>query len=398
MNVLIVDDESVIREGIRRTIERQFPSYRVHLAGSPEEAMRVLRSNRIDIVLTDILMPGMTGLELMGLFRRRQPFVKWIVISAHSEFSYAQEAVRLGAKDYLLKPIGKERLVELIASLADERRHESEATSEAQLIKANLKYLREAILQRWASGLDIGRFDMESFAGGYPRFHLVLVRMESDKKVHLEHFTIENVLSELIDMFGKGFVASFDSMSLLGLVSLHEGVALESLLEPLRKHLKFYLKVPFQVLHSGPIDDIRTVPAEVQRMRQACETHVYEQYERGGERAIETVLHYVQSHYHEDVSLEKVASLVYLNPVYFSQLFKQKTGQGYKEYVIHVRLEHAKRLLLNPTLKLADIAEKIGYQDMRHFAQLFRKKYGATPTEYRQRMANGAEELGADSR
>ncbi|WP_409344509.1 response regulator [Paenibacillus sp. MBLB4367] len=387
MNILIVDDEQVILGGIKRTIEREFPDCRVYKAASPDEAIGVLRAHHIDIVLTDILMPGMTGLELMNLFRKRLPFVKWVVISAHSEFAYAQEAVRLGAKDYLLKPIGKDRLRELIETLHEELKQETEVSAETQLMRANQKYLREAVFQRWALGLDIGRFDMKSFIQSYPCFYLVMVNMDSDKKVHLEHFMIDNVLSELIGMHGKGFVVSFDRQSLLGLAAPDAESDLTALLDTLRQHLKKYLKVRFQVMHSPAIDDFRTVPEHVQRIRQASETQAYEQYERGSDKAIEVALHYIKTHFHEDLSLEKVASFVFLNPVYFSQLFKQKVGQGYKEYVIQLRMEHAKKLLQNPHIKLSDIAERIGYQDMRHFTQVFRKKFMVTPSEFRQKAA-----------
>jgi two-component system response regulator YesN len=391
-SILIVDDEEVIREGIKRTVQKRFPSIRIHLADSPEQAVSVLLHHHIDIVLTDILMPGMTGLELMGIMRRRYPHIKCIVISAHSEFAYAQEAVRLGAKDYLLKPIGKERLIELIISLNDEIEREAVITKEAQLLKANMKYLREAVFQRWASGLDLGRFDVTPFVISYPTSHLVMVRMDSDKELTLEHFMIENVLSELIDMHGHGFVVSFDKLSLVGLVKLNEGVNMDTLLDSLRTHLKKYLrKVPFQVLSSGVVDDFRSIPVELQRMRQASVSQVYEHYNRGGETAIEVAVHYIKMHYQDELSLEKVASVVFLNPVYFSQLFKQKIGQGFKEYITHLRMEQAKLLLHNPQLKLADIAERIGYQDMRHFTQIFRKKFMLTPTEYRQRILDGTE-------
>ena len=119
-------------------------------------------------------------------------------------------------------------------------------------------------------------------------------------------------------------------------------------------------------------------------MRQVSEVQVYEQYERGNDTIIEIALHYIRAHYQAELSLEKVASVVFLNPVYFSQLFKQKTGQGFKEYVIHLRMEQAKQMLLDPRMKLADIARRVGYMDVRHFTQVFRKKYEMTPTAYRQ--------------
>ncbi|MBB3110758.1 two-component system response regulator YesN [Paenibacillus phyllosphaerae] len=384
MDILIVDDETVIREGIMRTLHNRFPDYRLHLASNPEEAAALLRQHRIHIVLTDILMPGMTGLELMSLSTKLYPHVKWVVISAYSEFAYAQEAVRLGAKDYLLKPIGKDMLVAMIEKLGAEVAQENEQTEEAELLRRGRKFLREAVFQRWASGLDIGGLDLHSFMESYPHFQLLMVKMESDKVVHLEHFIIENVLGELIERYGQGFVTTYDGKSLIGLVKLREGAQLTSLTDELRSHLGRYLKVPFQMMHTERITELQHVPAEVQRMRQASSTQVYEQMASGSDRAIEVALQYMKANYHTDLSLEKVASVVYLNPVYFSQLFKQKTGSGFKEYVIALRLEQAKQLLMNPKLKLAEVCERIGYQDMRHFSQVFRKKYAVTPSEYRQ--------------
>lgn len=383
MDILIVDDETVIREGIQRTLLNRFPEHQVHLAANAEQAIALLRSHRIQIVLTDILMPGMTGLELMNMSRSRHPHVKWVVISAYSEFSYAQEAVRLGAKDYLLKPIGKEVLSDMIRKLGEEIAHETELNEESELLKANRKYLQEAVFQRFAQGLDTGRIDMKPFMEQHPYFHLIMVKMESDKAVFLENFIIENVLQELIERYGKGFVTVHDSKSLLGIVTLPEAALLSALVDELRSHLVKYLKVPFQIMSSEQINRFEAVPAEVQRMRQASTTQVYEHHASGSDRSVDVALQYIRTHYHDDLSLEKVAAIVYLNPVYFSQLFKQKIGQGFKEYVTHLRLEQAKQLLMNPKLKLADVADRIGYQDMRHFSQVFRKKYGVTPSEYR---------------
>lgn len=386
VNILIADDEHVIREGVKRTLKKAFPAYGIHLAGSAEEAVGIMETRPIDIVLTDILMPGINGLEFMRMSRRKYEQVKWVVISAHSEFAYAQEAVRLGARDYLLKPIGKQRLAELIERLADETKAETELSREGEMLKTNLKYLREAVFQRLASGLDIGNRDISPIFERYPDFHLVMVHIEEAvKAIHLEHFIIENVLSELVDRYGDGFVINFDRQSLLGIVHFNEG-AEEKLLPELKTHLGHYLKVPFHVMQSGRIADYHRIAAEVKRLRQAGSVPGVEGTEGSGDTAIEVALQYLKAHYNEELSLEKVASVVFLNPIYFSQLFKQKTGQGYKEYVIGLRIEQAKELLLQQGLKLADIAERIGYGDVRHFTQVFRKKMNVTPTEYRQQF------------
>ncbi|WP_438447656.1 response regulator transcription factor [Gorillibacterium sp. sgz5001074] len=389
MELLIVDDEAVIREGIKRTLQNRFPGFRVHLAEGPEQAAALLHDYPIQAVLTDILMPGMTGLELMSVCSPRHPHVKWVVISAYSEFAYAQEAVRLGAKDYLLKPIGKDALIGLVERLVAEVAKEQEQTEEALLLKQNRRFLREAVFQRWVSGLDIGALDIRPFVEAYPAFQLVMVKMDSDKAVHLEHFIIENVMGELIEKYGSGFVTIYNSNSLLGLVMFKEGHAMQQLRDELTRHLARYLRIPFQILHSPVLDDFHRVPKEVQKLREASATHSYTPLEVGSDKAVEVALQYIKARYREELSLEKVASVVYLNPVYFCQLFKQKTGHGFKEYVIQLRMDQAKRMLQDPKLKLAEISERVGYQDMRHFTQLFRKKFGLTPSQYRETLGEG---------
>ncbi|MNK26814.1 Transcriptional regulatory protein DegU [compost metagenome] len=385
LNILIADDERAIREGIKRTIEQICPDYNVHLAAQATEAVQIMGSQRIDIVLTDILMPGMNGLEFMKISKHRYPLVKWVVISAHSEFSYAQEAVRLGARDYLLKPIGKKRLVELMESLESEIWQDSERLREGEKLRKNLKFLHEGILRRLASGLDTGNLDMQSFTQEYSEFYLVMVQLEGTETHHaLEHFIVENVLSELIDTSGKGFVISFDSNCLLGLVVLNEDLDVFKGL--IKGHLTHYLKISFHIAVSGLNKDFNTISQLVLQMRQASAVQSIEPVKGSGEKSIDEALEYIKEHYNEELSLERVASVVYLNPAYFSQLFKLKTGQGYKDYVISLRLEQAKKLLLNPKLRLAEIAERIGYQDMRHFTQVFRRKFGLTPTEFRHKQ------------
>ncbi len=393
MHILVADDESIIRTGVRRTLEQARPGYTIHLADSADQAAKLLTEHHIDIVLTDILMPGMNGLEFMQLSRAKHPGIKWVVISAHSEFSYAQKAVQLGAKDYLLKPIGKKRLVELLEELEAELGRERSEVKQSELLRTNLKYLREGMFQRLAAGHDIGNLDIGPLMDRYPEFYLVVVRLEAGSRdAGLEHFIVDNVFSELIGRYGEGFVVSYDRLTLIGLASVETEDAFAQLIASLRGYLGHYLKLPFRIASSGLMKEIRSVPDTIMKLaRQTFDTAAGQEETvriKGGSdnKAIEVALQYIEAHYKEEtLSLERIASVVYLNPVYFSQLFKQKTGQGFKDYIIGLRLEEAKLLLRESDLKLADIAERIGYQDMRHFTQVFRKRFMQTPTEYRTR-------------
>ncbi|MCM3749600.1 response regulator [Paenibacillus pasadenensis] len=393
MHILIADDESIIRTGVRRTLQQAYPNLFVHLAASADEAARILAEQPIDIVLTDILMPGTDGLEFMRLSRRKYPAIKWIVISAHSEFAYAQKAMQLGAKDYLLKPIGKKRLLELIAELASEVAEERSAMEEGKLLRSSQKYMREGIFQRLASGQDIGQLDINSLKERYPSFHLVMVRLEPGARdAGLEHFVVDNVFGELLDK-QDGFVVSYDRNTLIGVAAIESEEAFGVLLANLRGYLGRYLKIPFHIARSEKNIEIRDVPEMVRKLSRSMSEMAEERdgasavKVKGGSdnKAIEMALQYIGAHFREEsLSLERIAAVVYLNPVYFSQLFKQKTGQGFKDYLIGLRLEEARQLLRESDLKLAEITERIGYQDMRHFTQVFRKRCQMTPTEYRQ--------------
>ncbi|MCL9660919.1 response regulator [Paenibacillus hunanensis] len=388
MHILITDDENFIREGIKRTIGNAFPDYDVHLAASAEEAVELMSQHRMDIVLTDILMPGINGLELMKISRRKQPQAKWVVISAHSEFSYAQQAVHLGARDYLLKPIGKPKLVELIETLSEEIRQQQAHVQEEETLREGLQYLRSAAFQRLAAGLSVGKLSLEPLLEQYPEYYLLSVNLGDEQRSGpLEHFIVENVLTELIRAYGHGFVVSLDRSSLLSLVALKSNSTMEELQERVNEQLARCLKSqPFTSLHSGPHHGFEHIAEHANRLRRGQRPIMLTEQTEGssGDTAIRMALQYIDAHFQEELSLEKVASVVFLNPVYFSQLFKQKTGQGYKEYVISLRMDQACELLMNPGLRLVDIAEQIGYASVRHFTQVFRKKYMLTPTEYRQ--------------
>lgn len=145
--------------------------------------------------------------------------------------------------------------------LAAEALVASQQANEGRLLKSNMVYLREAVFQRYALGLDTGKLDIQPFVENYPEFHLFMVRMEPDhKQTHLEHFMIENVLSELIEAGGSGFVVSLDRHSLLGIARLRdeaEAARLETLLE---SHLKRYVKVPLQITRSGFTTILRPFP------------------------------------------------------------------------------------------------------------------------------------------
>jgi two-component system, response regulator YesN len=105
----------------------------------------------------------------------------------------------------------------------------------------------------------------------------------------------------------------------------------------------------------------------------------------GGKEAqqMKYVKDYIEEHYHENISLESIASMVYMNPYYFSSFFKKHTKQNFKQYVTEVRMKQAVRMLLQTDMMVYEIAERVGYNNARQFSDMFKKHYGKLPNEYK---------------
>ena len=81
--------------------------------------------------------------------------------------------------------------------------------------------------------------------------------------------------------------------------------------------------------------------------------------------------------------MNRVAEHLFLNPSYFSKIFHEKMGDTFSKYLIRLRVNRAKELLKDSTLKIYEVAEQVGYQDFRHFVKLFKEQEGMTPAQYR---------------
>ena len=155
--VFLVEDEIVTREGIRDNVDWESAGFEFcGEAPDGEMALPLIEESKPDILITDIKMPFMDGLQLSKIVREQMPWVKIIFLSGHDEFEYAQSAVKLGATEYLLKPISSNDLLkslQRIAALLDQERKERESYTELQKRdQRNQILLREKFLLRLVMG------------------------------------------------------------------------------------------------------------------------------------------------------------------------------------------------------------------------------------------------------
>ncbi len=92
-------------------------------------------------------------------------------------------------------------------------------------------------------------------------------------------------------------------------------------------------------------------------------------------------IYYLENHHTQEITLEQLADTLYVSPTYLSKVFKESTGMSPINYLIQVRLKHAKELLANEQLTIREISQAVGYQDAYHFSKLFKKYYGVSPSQ-----------------
>lgn len=120
LKVFLVEDEIVMREGIKKNIDWEKEGFSfAGEASDGELAFPMIQKIRPDILITDIRMPFMDGLELSRLVKKELPQIKIIILSGYDEFEYAKEAINIGVTEYLLKPMSGAQLLEAVHKVAE---------------------------------------------------------------------------------------------------------------------------------------------------------------------------------------------------------------------------------------------------------------------------------------
>ncbi len=210
--VLFVEDEIVTRDGIRENVDWKGNGFEYSgEATDGEMALSLLRTIEPDVLITDIKMPFMDGLQLCKIVRERMPFVKIVILSGHDEFEYAQEAIKLGVNEYLLKPVtvkDMHQVLRKIAAQLDQEKKEQENLQKLQeQFEENQAILRESLLLKVVTGtiasteaIEEGQtLGLDLVARCYL---VVILRIElserSEQFDYGEHQRLQHVISDLI--------------------------------------------------------------------------------------------------------------------------------------------------------------------------------------------------------
>ena len=161
MKVFLVEDEVIIRNGIKNCIDWEAEGYEfVGEASDGELAYPQIIELKPDVLITDIKMPFMDGIELSKLVREKLPDIKIVIVSGYSEFEYAKEAIQLGVTDYLLKPISAEKLLEAISKIKESIDKKKEELSVQEQYKIDMQEKTQYEKLKFFNRLVMGNMSM----------------------------------------------------------------------------------------------------------------------------------------------------------------------------------------------------------------------------------------------
>ncbi len=348
IKLLIVDDEKVIRDGLTTTM--QWDKMGISVVGAAKDGIEALELCELwhpHIVLTDVRMPKMNGLELMKVIKVKMPNIKVVILSGHVEFSYAKEAIRYGAVDYLIKPVVAEELENVLGKVIENMREE---LYQDTLMVERYKEMHTAF-EQYFNAVKIGDYDVSK---------TYLLRMVNEfvrKKIPIDHFQrlCTQIVTTFLDMLrDSGYNTNTEFFQ--PYINVHQIIMNYTNAKEL-------------------IDWLNDFNNEMI-------TWILNNKDNNNRAAIRLAIDYIDKHYSEFINTEIVADAVALSSNYFSHIFKKSMGEGFTDYLNRKRIEQAKELLDQNKYKIYEVADMVGYNDYKYFSIVFKKLVGVSPMKY----------------
>lgn len=412
LKVFLVEDESIIRDGLKTSIPwEQFGYVLVGDAGDGEMALPLIRKTRPDVLITDIKMPFMDGLELSHIVTNELPATKIIIISGHDDFEYARQAISIGVEQYLLKPITRSSLQKVLLDLKTKIENEREQSS--YLKKFQTEYheyeqlskrhffekmfdrklqLKEIYDEAAKLGIDLTaecynialvycKDGEEEIVRYFSRFNeYVVIKWNINVFCILikgDSYNIENLTSRCKQNIVRICDAYPDSPWNLSLGNYVERLSqIPDCYEQINGIFGYRFLIPDEhILSEESVGQVRS---------KNDEEYGDELIESQAKNIIKIALKYIEDNYtNEDLSLNDVSAFCNVSSNYFSSLFSAEMQQTFVEYVTNKRITKAKKLLKSTTLHTGEIASTVGYKDQHYFSVVFKKIQGCSPREYR---------------
>jgi two-component system response regulator YesN len=335
-HVLVAEDEMWIRNGLVEMIERSRLDFKVVAqAGSGLEAWNLINEVWPNVIITDIVMPEMDGLSILRQCDEYKLPIVPIVISGFENFTYARQAIRYGASEYLLKPVVEEELLNALQRSVER-------------LQSNAHYYKPL-------------HQIQEFLG------------------FLELWDHQRLVNEAVRIIKQ----------ILNMKTVNRGINIGLLriyANKLNEHLSS-LNPHFQKTELENVSDKSAIQAYFIGILEQWSRHLHSSSTGKKSRLVsKRVNDYIEQNYSQEITLTHMAEHVDLSVSRFCVLFKQEYGESFINYLNNYRMEKAKVLLLEPDLKVYEIADMVGFSSLPYFNRLFKSMNGLSPNEFRRSL------------
>jgi two-component system response regulator YesN len=352
----------VKRELKRLKLWSSCPDYRIVCeANNGHEALKMLDNHTIDLIITDIKMPKVDGLELLKKVTAEGLCPCVVLMSDHCDFNYARKGLVLGAFDYLVKPVNEEELrglleraKEFIANKKNEIEKlqqlelELESNRTSYLFSAEISQLIELVIKR----------------DERVREYAVSVAEALCSELSKDAFTLESTLNETLSSIAnqvKDKYNWFDKFHSIKKLTNREFSKLQER----------------ETIINEFVGSVMSIAELLNKLL------LYNNQDSLANQICSCVLENIDG----NVSLKTVSELIFMNKSYISEAFKQKTGMSFTEYMTIAKIERAKKLMADEGLRNYEVAQLLGFKDVEYLSKLFKKHTGFSPSEYRQSLS-----------
>lgn len=398
--VIIVDDERITRKGLIEYVN--WAKLGIEVAGEASdgvEGYELAMAVQPDIIVCDVRMPKKNGLDMVESLRASGLNAKVVYLSGYLEKEYLKSAIKVGAIDYLEKPINLIEFNELLAKIVDDLKEQTVGSKEQKEIKDRLtkgnQFLVNSIIEKAVAGHEMDLVSVKSMLE-----HMnIRFPLEFDCRVVVIRATRMNqipvLLRAMMECREKLKFTMLFGVKGLEIISIHtHKVSISELME-------FYTMM---IEIASESTEIRTYIGIGERYKglknskdsylTAVETIEWKGFKNinkpvfNDEKRISTLIRdvekYIEKKYMGNITINEIAEKVYITPQYLCKIYKKETGNTINGYITKLRIEKALSLMDDRRYKIFEIAMKLGYKDPNYFARVFKKHTGKNPSEYRE--------------
>lgn len=339
INVAIVDDERTTIDTIIKLANWKDNNMEVikRFSDGIEIIEYLKENNDIDLILTDVEMPGKSGLDVLAYINENKLIITTIVISAYNNFQYVQHSLKANAADYILKPIDKSELNLALRNTAKEIIH-------SKLNRENIHVIHPELLNE------------------LKRIRIQMVSAVENDQLSVINVLIDELLSEekINDLIIKNKLI-FEINSIIEETVYKYDIDMEDI-----SLYKVSIKLNKEELSSVYTDIFSVI--------------INKKMDRTSTLNIENIKKYIDRNFKDkDIGLSKIADEFHISNGYLSRLFKDKFDQNLTEYIIGKKMDEARKLILEEHIEIKHAAETVGYEDISYFYRVWKKKYNTTP-------------------